>query len=143
MTTPLRCSAVAIVLGVLTALPSAAQSTQPTLDLPAATVRLDGLPRIELETTERAASRRLLAPDAVQAQRLVIRVEQNRYFWGADRRPLTVQQSGEFIYLSSSSEPGKYIRVQKINDRLSYVAHLDQGRRSVTYWGEFRVVLGR
>ena len=115
---------------------------QQALDLPPQTKSLEGQPRVAVETSPTAATRRVLAAGDALAERLVIRVERNRYFWGSDPRPLTVQKAGEFIYLSSA-EPGKYIRLQKINDKLSYVAHLDQGARSITYWGELRVVIGR
>jgi hypothetical protein len=33
------------------------------------------------------------------------------------------------------------VRLRRINEKLTYVEHLDMGSRSVTYWGELRVVL--
>ena len=54
--------------------------------------------------------------------------------------PLTVSSSGAFTYLSSN-EPGKYIRLTKVGDKLEYVEHVDKDFTSVTFWGELRVVM--
>jgi hypothetical protein len=112
------------------------------LSLPAGTTRLEGLPRVRVDTSETTTRRHVLAPAEAAGDRLTIRVDGNRYFLGDSTRPLTVERAGAFVYLSST-EPGKYIRVRRVNDRLTYVEHVDQGARSVTYWGELRVVLGR
>lgn len=129
--------------GLLTpAVSSQTPAAEPGLGLPAGTTRLEGLPRVRVDTTETATTRHVLAPTQAAGSRLTIRVDGNRYFLGTSTRPLAIERSGDFIYLSST-EPGKYIRVRRVNDRLTYVEHVDQGGRSVTYWGELRVVLGR
>ena len=46
------------------------------------------------------------------------------------------------MYLSST-EPGRYVRIRRLNDRLAYVEHLDTTLGTVTYWGELRVVVGQ
>jgi hypothetical protein len=112
------------------------------LSLPAGTTRLEGLPRVRVDTSEATTTRHVLAPTQAAGSRLTIKVDGNQYFLGSSTRPLTVERSGDFVYLSST-EPGKYIRIRRVNDRLTYVEHVDQGGRSVTYWGELRVVLGR
>ena len=50
--------------------------------------------------------------------------------------------SGEFTYLSSN-EPSRYVRVRRLNDRLTYIEHVDTALGSVTYWGELRIVIGK
>jgi hypothetical protein len=75
--------------------------------------------------------------------RLTIKAENGRYFWASrGNLPLTLSSSGEFTYLASS-EPGKYVRFRRVNDRITYVEHVDMAHGSVTYWGELRIVLGR
>jgi hypothetical protein len=65
------------------------------------------------------------------------------YYWSAtDTRPLTVQRSGSFVYLSGS-EPGRYVRVMEINGTLRYVEHVDTNLGNVTYWGELQIVIGK
>lgn len=59
-----------------------------------------------------------------------------------DERPLLVTASGEFVYLSSR-EPGKYVRVRRLDDRFTYLEHVDMPFGSVTFWGELRVDLER
>jgi hypothetical protein len=100
------------------------------------------MPRVQVETTDTTTNRHVLAAAEASARRLTIRVQAGQFFADASAQPLTLTRAGEFVYLSST-EPGKYIRVRRVNDRLTYVEHVDQGTRSVTYWGELRVVLGR
>ena len=126
---------------MLTLLASAAAAQAPPWPLPANTRALEGLPRVQVETTESATTRRVLTEAEARERRLMLRVDEGRYYWGAQTRPLTVDVSGNFVYLSS--EPGKYIRLRRLDDRLSYVEHVDMGTRSVTWWGELRVKLGR
>lgn len=136
--------ACACLAGGLLTTAAAAQTppADPGLGLPAGTIRLEGLPHVRVDTSETTTTRHVLAPAQAAGDRLTIRVDGNRYFLGTSTRPLSVERSGDFIYLSST-EPGKYIRLRRVNNRLTYVEHVDQGARSVTYWGELRVVLGR
>ena len=63
------------------------------------------------------------------------------YYWASQgNRPLTLSTAGDMTYFSSA-EPGRYVRLRRINDTLTYVEHLDMGSRSVTYWDELRVGL--
>jgi hypothetical protein len=122
--------------------PQTSPSPGTVLDLPAGAKTLEGIPRVQVETTENTTTRRVLEPADAARKHLTIRLDDGRYFWGRDSRPLNVVTSGGYIYLSSA-EPGKYIRLRRINDRLTYVEHVDMGLRSETYWGELRIVLGR
>ena len=104
---------------------------------------LEGLPQVRIDTTRDDVSRRELDAAESAKSRLTIKVVDGRLYW-ADRpgSPLTVATSGGFTYLSSA-EPGRYVRLQRVNDRLTYAEHVDFGNRSVTYWGELRIVLGK
>ena len=77
-----------------------------------------------------------------EGSRLQIRVKDGRLFWGGSNEPLAVHESGAYTYLSSATEPGRYVRLSRLNDRLTYVEHVDKSDRSVTFWGELRIVLG-
>jgi hypothetical protein len=46
--------------------------------------------------------------------------------------PLTLTTSGEFMYLTST-EPGQNVSFERINDRISSVAHVDAEFGSVIY----------
>jgi hypothetical protein len=48
--------------------------------------------------------------------------------------------SEEFTYLSS--DPGQYVRIARVNDRITYVEHVDTALGSITWWGELKIVLG-
>jgi len=137
-------TAVCVLGGWLTA-STVAQPSPPAgsaLDLPAGAKTLDGVPRVQVDTTESATTRRILDAGEAAQKRLTIRLDNGRYFWGRDVQPLTVATAGDYVYLSST-EPGKYVRLRRINGRLTYVEHVDMGARSVTYWGELRIVIGR
>jgi hypothetical protein len=73
---------------------------------------------------------------------LRLRVRDGKVFWASRNDvPLTVSSSGAFTYLTS--EPGSYIRLTKLNDKISYVEHVDlKEHGSVTWWGELRLVVG-
>jgi hypothetical protein len=88
----------------------------------------------------RVSRRELDATEAAKS-RLTITILDGRLYEG-DRTgtPLTMTSSGGFTYLSSST-PGRYIRLQRLNDMFSYVEHVDMAFGSVTYWGELRLVL--
>jgi hypothetical protein len=112
--------------------------------IPATATQLQGTPTIKVEVTEAGATRRSLSPQEAAAETLSIRVRDGRLFWTrAGGAPLTLTTAGDMTYLSSATEPGRYVRLRKMNDRLTYVEHLDLGSRSVTYWGEMRISLAR
>ena len=104
---------------------------------------LEGLPQVRIDTAKDNVSRRELDPAEAAKSRLTISIADGRFYWG-DRpgHPLTVSTSGSFTYLSST-EPGRYVRFQDVNNTLIYVEHVDMGTQFVTYWGELRIVLGK
>jgi hypothetical protein len=108
---------------------------------PPNTVGLEGLPRVRIDATMNRVSRRELDATEAAKSRLTITILDGRLYEG-DRTgtPLTMTSSGGFTYLSSST-PGRYIRLQRLNDMFSYVEHVDMAFGSVTYWGELRLVL--
>ena len=100
-------------------------------------------PAVELDATREAANRRVLGSAEAAGHGLKVIVKDGRYYWASRQNvPLTLSASGEFTYLAST-EPGHYIRLRKLNDRISYVEHVDTDSRSVTYWGEVRIVVGK
>lgn len=111
--------------------------------LPANATALEGLPQVRVDATRDHVVRRELDSAEAAKSRLTIKIVDGQLYWG-DRTgtPLTMSSSGTFTYLSST-EPGRYIRIQRLNDRLRYVEHVDMAFGSVTYWGELRVVVAR
>lgn len=110
---------------------------------PAGAQALEGIPHVRIETTRDQVSRRELDEQESARSRLTIKIVDGRFYLGERTgMPLTLTSSGSFTYLSST-EPGRYIRIQRLNDVLSYVEHVDMAFGSVTYWGELRVVLGK
>jgi hypothetical protein len=111
--------------------------------LPADTIALEGTPQSRVDTSADRTTREALAVDEATRRRLRIRVDNGRFFWSSRRdEPLSLRAAGDFTYLLSD-EPGHYVRIRRINDRLTYVEHLDTPLGSVTYWGELRIVLGK
>ena len=111
--------------------------------LPKNATALEGLPQVRIDTAKDNVSRRKLDPAEAAKSRLTVAIVDGRFYWGEQPgRPLTVSTSGGFTYLSST-EPGRYVRIQDVNGMLTYVEHVDMGNQFVTYWGELRVVLGR
>ena len=102
---------------------------------------LEGAPTLRVETTAEATVRRELDSGEAAANRLRIRIKDGSFYWSSrDDHRLTLTASGDFTYLSST-EPGRYVRIRRLNDRLTYVEHVDTARGIVTYWGELRVIL--
>jgi hypothetical protein len=131
-----------LTLLLLWAYSAGAQDGRPVVFPPNATA-LEGLPTLRVETTPEATTRRQLDSEEAAASRLSIRIKDGSFYWSSrDDRRLTLTASGEFTYLSST-EPGRYVRIRRLNDRLTYVEHLDTTLGTVTYWGELRVVTGR
>lgn len=111
--------------------------------IPAGATALQGLPTVRVDTTADETKRHALTPKERIEHGLSITVTGGRYFWTSrHNEELTLRPSGEFTYLTTAN-PGRYVRLRRINDRLTYVEHLDMGSRSVTYFGELRIVLGK
>jgi hypothetical protein len=111
--------------------------------IPAGAVGLEGTPSVRVDASEDQVTRRQMTEAESAENRLRIRVENGRYFWTSRGDvPLTLTSSGEFMYLSSP-EVGKYVRFQRVNDRVTYLEHVDMERGTVTYWGEVSIVLGK
>jgi hypothetical protein len=119
------------------------QTSGSTTVIPGNATSLEGVPAVQLEATREGAKRRTLGSAEAAGHSLKISIKDGRYYWASrDNRPLTLTSSGDFTYLTST-EPGQYIRFRKINDRISYVEHVDTDFRSVTYWGELRIGVGK
>ncbi|MGE3403896.1 MAG: hypothetical protein AB7K63_14980 [Vicinamibacterales bacterium] len=111
--------------------------------IPADATALEGLPAVRVETTSEKTTRRQLEGAEAAGHRLRVRIDKDGFYWSSrDNRRLAVTAAGAFTYLSSS-EPGTYVRIQRLNDRFTYVEHVDTDLGSVTYWGELRIVLGK
>ena len=102
---------------------------------------LEGQPTVRVDATKAGATRRKLGSAEAARQSLKISVVGGRYYWTSrDNAPLELSTSGDFLYLSSN-KPGQYVRVRKLNDKISYVEHVDTEFGSVTFWGELRIAL--
>jgi hypothetical protein len=135
-------TAAAVVI-VLTGSVVARQPAQREIGVPANAVALQGTPLVRIDTDEGQVTRHQLTGAEIGESRLTINVDHGRYFWTSrGNTPLTLSSSGEFTYLSSS-EPGRYVRFRRLNDRITYVEHVDMPQGSVTYWGELRIVLAK
>ena len=120
-----------------------AQSTGNTPVIPKNATTLEGVPDVRVDATAEGARRQVLDRADADAQSLKIEIVDGKYYWSSQGgRPLTMTSSGEFTYLSSA-EPGKYVRLRRLHDRITYVEHIDMPAGSVTYWGELRIVLGK
>jgi hypothetical protein len=107
------------------------------------TATLEGLPAVRVDLNADRTTRQVLGQAEAAKNRLMIRVRDGRYFWaGREDEPLRVWSSGAFTYLASS-EPGHYVRFTRLNDKITYAEHVDSGLRSVTYFGELKIVLDR
>jgi hypothetical protein len=139
-----RAAAAAIALLAMLGLPGAAQERpKDNLRLPQNTTALEGIPRVRVDVTQDSTTRRELDAAEAAKNRLAIRVADGGFYWSShDDRPLAPSASGAFTYLSSD-EPGRYVRIRRLNDTLTYLEHIDTELGSVTYWGELRVVIAR
>ena len=133
---------IALAAGTAAAVGQAQTSSEPSL-IPEHATALEGVPAVRVDASKEGATRRTLNSAEATKQSLKIRIVNGRYLWASrEDRPLTLSSSGEFTYLTSS-EPGQYVRLRRINDRIDYVEHVDMASGSVTYWGELRIVLDR
>lgn len=137
-------AAVLVGLGLAagTALSDAA-SSQGAVDIPVNAIALEGIPRVRIDLTQDGATRRELDPAQAAKERLTIKIVNGQlYRAGADNHPLVVTSSPEFTYLSST-EPGSYVRLRRLNGQIRYIEHVDMPFGSVTYWGELRFELAK
>ena len=115
------------------------------VEIPATATTLEGIPTVRVDSAEGGTTRQVLSPSEAAKSRLTVGLVAGRYYWTSrGNRPLEMSSSGEFTYLSS--EPGQYIRFTRLNDKISYVEHVenrDLGSGSVTWWGEMKIVSGK
>jgi len=112
------------------------------IEIPKGAVTLEGVPRVRIDDTEAGSQRRVLPKKEADEHQLRIQVRDGQFFRaGKGNAPLKVDAAGAYTYLSS--QPGSYIRLTRINDRIAYVEHLEEGPNHVTFWGELRIVLGK
>jgi hypothetical protein len=128
-------------LATLPARSSSQETTQPQkVEIPPSATTLEGVPSVRIDSTKEGTQRRVLSASEATKERLIVKVVGGRFFWSSHgNQPLQLSSTGEFTYLSS--EPGKYIRITRLNDKLSYVEHVDTASRSVTWWGELRIIV--
>ena len=108
------------------------------VEIPSAAT-LEGVPTVRVDSSEEGTTRRVLDLAQASTDRLTVTARDGKLFWTSrGNRQLRLFSSGEFTYLTS--EPGKYIRLTRLNDRISYVEHLDTVSGTVTWWGELRIV---
>lgn len=132
------CLAVLLAAGI-----SGAQDRRSGADIPERAVGLEGLPGVQIDTSKDRVTRRELDAAEAARHRLTVRIDNGRFYWTSrDNRLLTMTPFNDFTYLSSG-EPGRYVRIRRLNDTWTYVEHVDTALGSVTYWGELRIVLGK
>jgi hypothetical protein len=130
------------------------QTAPQRLEIPPAATLLEGLPSVRVDSAAGRTTRQVLTADMARRDRLLIRVVDGKFLWASrDNRLLQLTSSGEFSYFASA--PGSYIRLTRINDKISYVEHLDTALTSptpgsrilpfgtVTWWGEMKIVVGK
>ena len=150
MTTMLRMMRAALFIGALILLvPGSsrtvvAQNGAPPVVIPPNATELDGVPDVKVETTQSDTKRSTL--DAAERTRNRLRINvgaDGRLHWTSrDDVVMTMSSAGDYLYLSTA-EPGRYVRIRQLNDKLTYVEHVDNGSGSVTFWGELRIVVGK
>lgn len=112
------------------------------IEIPASATSLEGVPTVRIDSTEGNTTRRVLDADEAAKARLTVRVADGQFYWtNRGNRLLRLNSSGDFTYLSSG--PGQYIRFTRLNDKISYVEHVDLTSGSVTWFGELRFVVGK
>jgi hypothetical protein len=127
--------------GVSKALPQEVAPAQ-SVEIPAGAAALEGIPTVRIDSTQQGTTRRVLGEAEARKDRLTVSQVNGKYYWTSrENKLLQLNPSGPYTYLSS--EPGKYIRFTRINDRISYVEHVDSALGSVTWWGELRIVGGK
>lgn len=127
--------------GLLASAVLAQGGAQPsTAQIPVNAIALEGIPTVRVDSAAGDTTRRVLSQNEATKSRLVVNIVDGKYYWTSrDNRPLRLDASGPFTYLSS--EPGQYIRFTRINDKVAYVEHVDMPLGSVTWWGELEIIL--
>jgi hypothetical protein len=143
--TPQRVAQLAVLVAVALLVAGTLLAQKPErssgVSFPANAQVLEGLPDVRVEATKDRVVRRTLDAAEAAKSRLTITIVNGQFYRGARTgTPLTVTTAGSFTYLSST-EPGRYIRIQELNNTLSYVEHVDMAFSHVTYWGALRVVV--
>lgn len=133
-------------VGVLATVASFAHGQVPAaqpVEIPR-TATLEGVPTVRIDSTDASTTRRVLTPAEAAKTPLTVGVRDGQYVWASrHNQPLRAYSSGAYTYLTSS-EPGRYIRLTRLNNTIAYVEHVDNKEfGSVTWWGELRIVLGR
>jgi hypothetical protein len=112
------------------------------VEIPATATTLEGVPTVRIDSAQAGATRRLLTAAEASKERLTVTVVNGQFYWTSrGNRPLRLSLSRIFTYLSS--EPGQYIRLTRLDDKISYVEHVDLGLGNVTWWGELRIAVGK
>jgi hypothetical protein len=118
-----------------------APAARDAIAIPPNALALEGLPQVRIDVTEEGATRRQLGAAEAAKDRLTIKIVDGRFYRaGGEDRPLLVTSSKDFVYLSSN-EPGNYVRLRRLDDRLTYIEHVDMPFGSVTFSGDLRIVL--
>jgi hypothetical protein len=118
-----------------------APAARPDTVIPSNAAVLEGMPRVRIDTTQDHVTRRELDAAEAARSRLTITIRDGQIYRGERTdSPLTITTADGFTYLSST-RPGRYIRIQRLKDTLSYIEHVDMAFGSVTYWGELRVAI--
>jgi hypothetical protein len=112
------------------------------VEIPQGTATLEGVPTARVNSGPTDTTRRALDPAEAARERLKVSVRDGKITW-ASRGNLLLQAStlGPYTYLRTS-EPGSYIRFTRLDDKIAYIEHVDEGANSVTWWGELRIVVG-
>jgi hypothetical protein len=94
------------------------------VEIPATATTLEGVPTVRIELAQEGTTRRVLSAVEASRDRLTVTIVDGKFYWASrGHRPLQLSSTGDFTYLSS--EPGKYIRITRLDDTISYVEHVD------------------
>lgn len=138
--------AIGVVITCLCMTASSAFSHQATqtqnVTIPPDATALEGIPAVRIDAAQAGTTRRVLGAAEAARDHLKISIVDGQLYWTSRGNSLLrLNTSGGFTYLSS--EPGKYIRLTRVNEKISYVEHVDLASESVTWWGELKVVIGK
>ncbi len=119
------------------------QAKQPAaLEIPKTATTLEGIPSVRVDLSADASTRRVLGKDEAAKNKLNVKVKNGQFFWASrEGEPLALNKAGDYTFLSST--PGNYITLRRVNDRITYVEHLDNKGKYITYFGELRIVVGK
>ena len=84
------------------------------VEIPATATTLEGIPTVRIDSAQAGATRRLLSGAEASKDRLTVTVVNGQFYWAS-----------------------------RLNDKISYVEHVDLGLGSVTWWGELRIAGGK